>query len=299
MKVLITGGSGMIGREISQQLLERGHEVAWLSRSARSGKISTFTWNPDRGEIDPKAIEFADAIINLAGANIAARWSPSYKNEIIRSRAESIELLHREVQKQPKKLKAFISASAVGYYPNSLENEYHEEDPPGTDFLSQVCARWEQSALAFEKSGIRTIRLRIGIVLDAKEGALAQMAAPLKWGFGAPLGSGKQWMPWIHRVDVARMFVFALENNQLENGAYNAVGPYSIENKLLTKKLATILKRPLWLPSVPGFALKIMLGEMAAIALASTKCSAKKIEAAGFNYHFPKLEIALKDLYPN
>lgn len=289
----------MIGREISAQLLERGHEVAWLSRTARSGAIPAFAWNPDQMEIDPKAIEFADAIINLAGASIAKPWSPEYKSEILRSRVDSIRLLHQESQKQGKALEAFISASAVGYYPNDLEQEYSEDHPAGTDYLSLICDKWEAAAQEFENTGTRTVRMRIGIVLDSQEGALAQMAAPMKWGFGAALGHGKQWMPWIHRADVARMFVFALENSSLESGAYNAVGPYSLTNKALTKSLASVLKRPLWLPNVPEFALKLMLGEMSAIALASTKCSSKKIEAAGFSYEFPQLETALKALYLN
>ena len=299
MKVLISGGSGMIGREISQQLKEGGHEVAWLSRRARTGNIPAFAWNPDQMEIDPKAIEFADAIINLAGANIAKPWTPEYKNEILRSRVDSIRLIHQETQKQGKKLEAFISASAVGFYPNHPDQEYSEDHATGRDFLSQICEKWEEAALAFEKGDTRTIRMRIGIVLDAKEGALAQMAAPIKWGFGAALGNGKQWMPWIHRADVAKMFVFALENSNLATGAYNAVGPYSLQNKELTQSLARTLKRPLWLPPVPEFALKLMLGEMSAIALASTKCSSKKIEAAGFSHEYPELELALKALYLN
>lgn len=299
MNVLISGGSGLIGREISQQLLKKGHQVAWLSRSPKNSPeaIRAFYWDPDLGEIDDEAISFADAIINLAGASIAKRWTPHYKNTILRSRVDGTRLLYEKVRKRQKALKAFVSASAVGYYPNSESKTFTEEAAPGNDFLSLICQKWEQEAQSFEELNIRTVRLRIGIVLDREEGALSQMALPLKWGLGAPLGTGKQWMPWIHREDLAAMFIHALESESVKSGVYNAVGPENHRNSELTSVLAKVLKRPLWLPPVPSFVLKIMLGEMAAIALASTKCSHQKITSTGFEYCFKELESALSDLY--
>ncbi len=299
MKVLISGGSGLIGREISEQLLRKGHQVGWLSRSSikENPQIQVFSWDPDRMEIDPAAIEFADAVINLAGASIAERWTPHYKNIILRSRVDGTRLLFNRFREDGKSLKAFVSASAVGYYPNSEDELFTEDSAPGSDFLSLICQKWEQEAQNFEELNIRTVRLRIGIVLDPEEGALSQMAAPLKWGFGAPLGNGKQWMPWIHRYDLAAMFVHALENESVSTGVYNAVGPKNLRNAELTTTLAKVLKKPLFLPPVPAFMLKLLLGEMAAIALASTKCSNSKICSTGFQYQFTSLESALKELY--
>lgn len=299
MKILISGGSGLIGREISKQLINKGHQVAWLSRSPQKSPshIQAFYWDPDLMEIDEEAIQFADAVINLAGASIAERWTPQYKNTILRSRVDGTRLLYNRFREDGKSLKAFISASAVGYYPNSEEEIFTEESAPGSDFLSLICQKWEQEAQNFEELNTRTVRLRIGIVLDPDEGALSQMAAPLKWGFGAPLGSGKQWMPWIHRNDLAAMFVYAIENESVTTGVYNAVGPKNLRNAELTKILARVLNKPLFLPPVPAFMLKLLLGEMAAIALASTKCSNAKICSTGFQYRFTSLESALKELY--
>lgn len=298
MKVLISGGSGLLGRAISRQLSAKGHEVAWLSRKAsKSGPYVRYAWDPDLASIDSEAIDFADAIINLAGASIAKPWTPHYKNEILRSRVDGTRLLHDAARKKSKKLKAFISASASGYYPNDLKQVYTENDAPGSDFLSLVCQKWEQEAMRFEHHDIRTVRLRIGIVLDPQEGALSKIAQPIKFGLGAPLGSGKQWMPWIHREDLAGIFVHALTNDQVKTGVYNACGPQSATNREITKATAKVLKRPLWLPPVPEAVLRIILGEMASTALASTNCSAKKIKDSGYTFKYPKLEDALNDLY--
>lgn len=296
MKVLITGGTGLIGKTISQQLLEHKHEVVYLSRNPKSNElgIPEFHWNLERGEAAVEAFEGVQAIINLAGAPIAKRWSPQYKSEILRSRVDAIRLLFDQVQKHQLNLQAFISASAVGFYPNDYQREFQEEDAPGDDFLSLVCQKWEQEASLFEKLNIRTVKLRIGIVLAAEGGALPQMAAPVRYGVGAPLGNGKQWMPWIHKEDVAGMFVKALEESTLQ-GVYNAVGPYNVTNKDLTQSVARRLRKPLFLPPVPKFALKLMLGEMAETVLASNKASNEKMAATGFQYRYPQLDVALRD----
>jgi uncharacterized protein (TIGR01777 family) len=300
MKVLISGGSGLLGREITKQLIDGGHQVAWLSRSPRKeGKIERFEWDPDTGKLDPAAISFADAIINLAGASIAKPWTPHYKNEILRSRIDGTRLLHEAVSKSGKKLEAFISASASGYYPNDPEKVFTEQEAPGSDFLSLVCQKWEQEAMRFEDIGIRTVRLRIGIVLDPKEGALSKIAQPIKLGFGAPLGNGQQWMPWIHRNDLAGIFIHCLLSKLIPSGVYNACGPQPATNEELTQKTAQVLKRPLWLPPIPAFVLKLILGEMAATALSSNRCSAQKIVDAGYQFKYPQLEDALRELYLN
>jgi hypothetical protein len=298
MTILISGGSGLVGSALTRQLLKAGHELRHLSRNAGIGPggVSVFTWDPERNKLDPKALEGVDYIINLAGAPIASRWTPQYKSEVLRSRVDGTRLLFDTVKDLALPLAGFISASAVGYYPNDFEKCYTEEDPPGSDFLSLVCQKWEQEASNFEALNIKTIRMRIGIVLSAEGGALPKITAPIKMGLGAALGSGKQWMPWIHIDDLIAMFQWAVEED-IAGGVYNAVGLESVTNLELTQMAAQVLKKPLWLPKVPAFALKLMLGEMAETVLASNRVSAEKIVKAGFKHRFTELEAALKDCY--
>lgn len=296
MKVLITGGTGAIGKEISQQLIANGHQVVFLSRDPKANKlgIPEFKWDVNKGEMDASALEGIHSIINLAGAPINGKWTPQYKSEILRSRVDSTRLLFQTVRKEGIKLQSFISASAVGYYSSDYLKEFTEEDKAGNDFLSTICSKWEHEAKQFKLLDTRTTILRIGIVLS-QTGALAEIAKPVRLGVGSPLGNGKQWMPWIHIRDVASMFVKAVENENL-TGVYNATGPYSVTNAELTKACAKVLNKPLFMPNVPSFALKLLLGEMASIVLASTKVSSEKIQNAGFEYQFPKLENALTDI---
>lgn len=297
MKVLVTGGSGLIGHEISKQLLAKKHQVVWLSRHPGGNNlhIKEYHWDVDKGTVDISAFEDVDTIINLAGAPISSRWTPKYKSEIIRSRVDSVRLLFTTIQKNKLAVKHFISASAVGYYPHNFEKEFSEEAAPGSDFLSLVCQKWEQEVQHFKSLGIRTARCRVGIVLSNDGGALPQMAKPIKLGVGAPLGSGKQWMPWIHIADVAGIFVYLAEHQNL-SGVYNAVGPYNITNAQLTKAIAKIVHRPLFLPAVPKAVLKLALGDMAQMVVNSNKVSNQKINQAGYTYTFNKLEDALEDL---
>ncbi len=300
MIVLLSGGSGLVGTALSAQLQAQGHEVRWLSRSPGKNDldIQEYAWNVESGKIDEAAFADLEAIINLAGAPISDRWTPQHKSAILRSRVDGTRLLFNTVQKLKTPLKAFISASAVGYYPNSFEQEFTEEDPPGSDFLSLVCQKWEQEAENFQELNIRTAILRVGIVLSEKGGALPKMAMPVKLGLGAPLASGKQWMPWVHLQDLAAMFVHALENEKIK-GVYNAVGPYNATNAELTSAIAKVLKRPLLLPKVPAFALKLLLGEMAETVLASNKASSAKIQKSGFRHEFQDLSQALTAIYHN
>lgn len=296
--VLIAGGSGMVGMSISKKLAAQGYLVRHLGRSAKPrATFPCYAWDPSKGSIDESALEGVSVIINLAGAPIAERWTPSYRSEILRSRVDGTLLLWKTVHEQKIPLEKYISASAVGYYPNSLDQEFSEDAKPGSDFLSQVCVEWETAAKRFEQLDIPTYIMRIGIVLSTEGGALPKMAQPVKFGAGAALGSGKQWMPWIHIDDLAEMFAFALHRSNLEPGVYNAVGPKSATNKELTQAIAKVLKRPLFLPAIPTFVLKLMLGDMAETVLASNKASAKKIIAAGFSHRHPQLVPALEDLY--
>lgn len=297
MRILITGGTGLIGTEITKQLQDKAHEVIYLSRNPGSNSMGAkeYAWDPETGKIDLKAFEGTDAIINLAGAPINKRWTPSYKSTILRSRVDGTRLLFNTVQKHQFPIKAFISASAVGYYQHSYTKMHSVEDPPGSDFLSLVCQKWEQEAQNFEQLNIRTVRCRIGIVLSEKGGALPEIAKPVKLGAGAPLGKGKQWMPWIHLQDLAAVFTHTLENENCE-GVYNAVGPYNVTNDEFTKAVADVLHRPYFMPAVPAFALKLALGEMATTALISTKVDNNRLSKSGFSYRFSDLKEALQDL---
>ena len=291
--ILITGGSGLVGQRITELLEKKGYHVAWLSRSPQSRK--TFLWNVEKGEIDPAAIEWADAIVHLAGAGVAEkRWTPERKKLILESRTQSTQLLFSAVEKSEKKPSAFISASAVGYYGfNTGTTLVDENSNPGSDFLAGVVIAWENEVKKMEALQLRTVLLRIGIVLDAGGGALGEMLKP---PVAAPLGSGDQWMSWIHIEDLARMFVFALEKTTLQ-GVFNAVGPNPATNQQLTKEAAAAKRKPYLGIGVPGFALKLLLGEMAAMVLGGNRVSSKKIEKAGFEFEYPELKGALKDVF--
>lgn len=292
-QILITGGSGLVGKRITELLEKKGYEVAWLSRSPQTQK--TFLWEVEQGKIDPEAIEWADAIIHLAGAGVAEkRWTSERKKLILESRTKSTELLFKAIQGAVHKPNAFISASAVGYYGfNTGPILVEETTSPGDDFLAQVVIAWENEVKKIESLSIRTVMLRIGIVLDAEGGALGEMLKP---PVAAPLGSGDQWMSWIHLEDLARMFVFALEKTTLQ-GIYNAVAPNPATNQQLTKEAASAKGKPYVGIGVPGFALKLVLGEMAAMVLGGNRVSSQKIQKTGFEFEFSELKPALKDIF--
>ena len=298
-RVLITGGSGLIGQQLCNHLQQRGYEVALLGRSnSDHSNTLSYTWNLYRNEIDRDAINNCDFIIHLAGTNIGAkRWTSKRKDEIINSRVKSIDLIFNNLNRKSTKLKAFISASAIGYY-GALTSEhiFIETDPPAGDFLGQVCKKWEDAADKFTSAGIRTVKLRTGVVLSKQGGALAKLQKPVQWGVASAIGSGKQYMPWIHKDDLCAMYIHALENIQME-GAYNAVAPEHVSNKTFTERLAQVLGKPFWLPNIPAFVMKLMFGKMARMLLEGSRVSSEKIEAAGYKYQFPDLNKAFKELY--
>ncbi|OYX24248.1 MAG: TIGR01777 family protein [Algoriphagus sp. 32-45-6] len=291
--ILITGGSGLVGQRITELLEKKGYEVAWLSRSQQGRK--SFLWDVENKEIDPQAIEWADAIIHLAGAGVAEkRWTPERKKLILDSRTHSTQLLFSAIEKAEKKPSTFISASAVGFYGfNTGTTLVDEGSKAGSDFLAEVVIAWEHEVKKIEALHLRTVLLRIGIVLDAEGGALGEMLKP---PVAAPLGSGDQWMSWIHIEDLANMFVFALEKTTLQ-GIYNAVGPNPATNQQLTKEAAAAKGKPYLGIGVPGFALKLVLGEMAAMVLGGNRVSSQKIQKAGFEFEFPELKGALNEIF--
>jgi hypothetical protein len=233
----------------------------------------------------------------LAGAGIAdKRWTNKRKKEIIESRTKSIGLIYGLLQSKTNQVKSVISAAATGYYNDRGEELLTEESKPSNDFLGNCCVQWEQAVDKGEELGLRVLKLRTGVVLTNKGGALPKLAIPIKLGLGSPLGSGKQWVPWIHHQDVIDLYFYGIENAGLK-GVYNMVAPNAVTNKQLTKAVATQLHKPLWLPNVPAFALKLLLGEMSTIVLGGSKVSAQKIAATAFKFSFTTIEAALADIY--
>lgn len=297
-KVLITGGTGLIGNHLCTRLMENGYEIAILSRGiSKDEQIRTYSWDLDKFEIDEEAIASADYIINLSGTSIGEkRWTKKRKQQIIESRIKSGQLIFNEVRKQNINLKAFISASAIGYYGSITSDRiFDETDPPGNDFLGQTCRDWENTANKFNDVGIRTVIIRTGVVLTNQGGALSKMIVPIKAGLGAALGTGKQYFPWIHIDDLCNIYIKAIEDSQL-TGAYNAVAPEHLTNKEFTRSLADNLGKRLWLMNIPAFVMRLIFGKMSEILLKGSRVSSEKIQAAGYKFQFPGLESALKHL---
>jgi uncharacterized protein (TIGR01777 family) len=294
--VLITGASGMIPKSIAQLLEHKGFEVRFLSRTKKAS--NQFVWDIDKKYIDPKVLINVQHIIHLAGANISEkRWTKNRKKEILDSRVQSTKLLFEEVQKHPIKLKSFISASAVGYYGTSTKNVlFTEESPNGNDFLAHVCKLWEHEADLFSTlNNTRVVKLRFGVVLDSNGGALVKMIKPISMGFGAVLGNGQQYIPWIHIEDLCNLLLFAIENNEI-NGVYNAVAPQQITNEQLTYLLSDKLHKTIWLPNAPGFVLKFIFGEMSSIILKGNRVSCQKLILSKFTFKYPAIDQALDNL---
>ncbi len=292
--ILITGGSGLIGQRITGLLKKKGYQVAWLGRSAHPGQ-RTFLWDIEKEKIDANALEWADAVVHLAGAGVAEkRWTPERKKLILESRTKSTQLLYSALEKTEKRPSTFISASAVGFYGFDTGTALVDENSPaGSDFLAEVVQAWENEVKRMESLDIRTVILRTGIVLDADGGALKEMLKP---PVAAPLGSGDQWMSWIHIDDLARMYAHALEKTTLQ-GIFNAVGPNPATNQQTTREAAQAKGKPFLNIGVPGFLLKLVLGEMAAMVLGGNRVSCQKIQKAGFQFEFFELSAALRDLY--
>ncbi len=296
--ILITGGTGVVGKHLYEKLKENGYTVAVMSRISRKDtEIRTYSWDIDNNEIEKGAIETADYIIHLAGASIGdKRWTTKRRQLIIDSRVKTGQLIFKKIKENKNKLKAFISASAIGYYGTiTTDNIFSEIDLPSDDFLGETCRQWEQSADNFEKLGIRTVKIRTGIVLANEGGALSKMITPIKLGIGSAIGNGRQFLPWIHIDDLCGIYIKAINDTQM-NGAYNAVSPDHKTNKDFTETLARVLKKSFWFPNVPALLLKFIFGKKSEIILKGSRVSSEKIIKAGFQFKFPNLEGALVDL---
>jgi len=298
MKILISGATGLVGREIINQCQLKGYLVHYLTTDKEKIKtnpvLKGFYWNPKIQEIDTNCLKGIDAIINLAGASVSKRWTPNQKKEIENSRTDSIKLLHKLLSENQHAVKYFTSASALGIYPSSYKNEYTETyEGINPTFLGNVVRQWEKEIDKIKALNISVSKLRIGVVLSKYGGALQEMVKPVQLGFGAALGNGKQQQSWIHVEDLAQMFLYVVEK-QL-SGTFNAVSSNPVTNMEMTKAIAKRLKKPLWLPNVPSFVMKLILGEMSAIVLESQNLNNSKILNQGFTFKYDTLEKALDD----
>lgn len=301
--ILITGGTGMIGRYLTKLLVKKGYRVTWLSRKAGEtyvdgNLISIYSWNIHEQTIDEAAITGADHIIHLAGAGVAdKRWTEARKKEILDSRTQSSELLVRVLQKLPNKVKTVVSASAIGWYGPDREDvrlPFTEDMPAYPGFLGDTCKAWEESIAQVADSNKRLVRLRVGIVLSETGGAIAEFKKPIAAGILPIFGTGKQVVSWIHIEDLCKLFIYAIENPEIA-GIYNAVAPNPVSSRNLMKALAKNMRRSWAIPiPIPAFFLKLLLGEMSIEILKSTTVSSRKIQATGFTFQFPQIEEATR-----
>jgi len=296
--ILLAGATGIVGEQLISKLLTEGHQVAILARKVVQRKgVKVFTWDVYQQKIDYSALEGIDTIINLTGEGIADQpWTAPRKQQIIDSRVKSAELIFKAVAATNANIESYISASAVGIYGDRADEVLDEESLSGTGFMADCCIAWEKAADQGISLGIRVVKIRIGIVLSEKGGALASMEKPINYFVGAGLGSGKQWMPWIHIDDLVNIFVHAFVDPNMFD-AYNAAAPSPVTNQTFTKTLGKVLHRPIWPFNVPKFVLKAILGEMSILPLVSTNTSAQKILNTGFQFRYLDLEEALKAIY--
>lgn len=299
MRVLITGATGLIGSEVVNLCHEKEIGVNYLttskSKMQKRPLYTGFYWNPGKGEIDTSCFEGVGAVIHLAGANVFRRWTKNNREKIISSRVDSAALLHNSLRNREHEVGHFVSASAIGIYPHSYTKMYYEDtDEVDNGFLGEVVQKWEAAADRFEQLGLRVAKVRVGIVLGEDGGALPKLKQSFKLNAGAVLGKGKQWQSWIHIRDVARIFLFVVENGL--SGVYNAVAPNPVTHKQMVQELAGSMNKKIWLPNVPAFVLKALMGELACTVLSSQLVASKKIEEAGFNFYFTNFKKAVEDL---
>lgn len=295
MKILITGASGLIGEALQKSFAEKGYEMLLATRH-KPEKSNQIYWSTDTGfrDEDVSRLENLDAVVHLAGENIAGRWSSDKKQKIRESRNKGTHNLVDALLKLENKPKVLVSASAVGYYGDRADEILTEASKAGDTFLAEVCREWETEARRAEDAGIRTVLVRTGVVLSKDGGALAQMLTPFKFALGGVVGSGKQWMSWIALEDVGAIYHAAIENENLR-GAVNATAPNPVTNEEFTKTLGEVLARPTVLP-LPEFAVNLMFGEMGdALLLDSARVVPKRLESSGFTFKHPDLKEALAE----
>lgn len=304
--VLITGGTGLVGKALTNTLQAKGYKVIILSRNI-TGKTATehksfARWDIKKQQIDVEAVQKSDFIIHLAGAGVVdKKWTKAYKQEIIESRTESSRLIVDTLKQHDNKVKAVVSASAIGWYGADTDSgkPFTETDKADDSFLGHTCKLWEERIEPVIHLGKRLVKLRTGIVLSNDGGALAEFKKPIRFGAAAILGNGRQVISWIHIDDLCRLFVTALEDENL-HGSYNAVAPQPVTNKMLTISLAKKMNGRFYIPFyVPSFILKLLLGQRSIEVLKSTTVSCRKIMGTGFTFGFTNIDAALDDLVKN
>lgn len=295
MKILIAGSSGLVGSALVKSLQSKGHAIARLVRRI-DGHPGEILWNPAAGTINDSELEGFDVIVNLAGDPIAeGRWNKEKKKRIVESRVQATTLLAQTVAKLKHKPEVFINASAVGFYGDHGDLWVDEKSPVGKGFLADVCEQWERSADGVSKAGVRLVKLRIGVVLSTHGGALKQMLLPFRLGLGGVVGSGNQYMSWIHIDDLVHIIEQAVENKSYQ-GVLNAVAPHPVTNREYTKILGKVLHRPTIFP-LPAFAARLVFGEMAdALLLSSCRVRPSRLEDLHYSFKYAQLEAALDDL---
>jgi uncharacterized protein (TIGR01777 family) len=296
MKILISGSHGLVGSALIKLLTTDGHEVVRLVRHARTVGAAEIEWQPDKAIIDREQLEGLDAVVHLAGENIAeGRWTDEKKRAILDSRVEGTALLSETLATLKRPPTVFVSASAIGYYGDRGDELLTESSTPGNDFLAHVCLEWEKAASPAAEKGIRTVLARFGIILDQNGGALAKMLTPFQMGIGGRVGNGKQWMSWIALDDVVGAIRFMLFDRSVD-GPVNYVAPFPVTNAEFTKTLGSVLSRPTFLP-IPAFGVRLAFGEMGdRLLLASQRVEPAVLKARGFSFTFPRLEFALKHI---
>jgi uncharacterized protein len=298
-KVLITGGTGLIGTRLTEMLLAKGYRVHHLGREKREWpdeRIKSFVWSIEKGKVDKAAFDGVETVIHLAGAGVAdKRWTPARKKEIMDSRVLSGNILYKFLKTNEHHVKTFISAGAVGYYGDCADEIIIEEHKPGRDFLATVCKKWEMAAIKIGELGIRELRCRIGIVLARNGGALPELTKTLSLGFATYFSKQPLYYPWVHLDDVCGVMIYGLENTKL-HGPYNTTAPTALPMKTLMQEIVAIKKTGAVLIPAPAFAIKIGLGEMSEAVLNSQRCSAGKLLSAGYKFVFADEKQALKNV---
>ncbi|WP_421946098.1 TIGR01777 family oxidoreductase [Pedobacter sp.] len=296
-KILITGATGLVGSALKKLLLSKNYEVNTLSRKPEN-EANAYKWDVYKEEIDTRCLDGVDAIVHLAGEGVVdKKWTEERKQQIIDSRVKSTELLYKTISANKNhQVKSFISSSAVGYYGDCGDEILTEESPNGFGFLAKCCYLWEKSVDEGKKHSLRVVKVRTGIVLSKNGGALPQLDLPVKLFAGSAIGTGKQWVPWLHIDDMVAIYLETLENTKME-GSYNACAPFPVTNKGFTQTIAKELHRPFWPIKVPKKALEILMGERTEAILMSNNTSAQKLLDAGYIFKYTQLKDALKNIY--
>lgn len=296
MKIAITGGTGLVGKALSDELIREGHEVFILTRkSVQTGQNPKYVQWLNPGDQPEKELQGIDALVNLAGASINNRWTKEYKRKIVDSRLQAASEVKRIMEELNPHPAVLVNASAVGYYGTSLNEVFTEQDDAGNDFLAATVTSWEAAANSSKDVGVRVVLARFGVILDKDAGALPRMVLPYRFFSGGKIGTGSQWLSWIHLKDVVRGIVFVIENDQID-GPVNFTAPSPLNMDEFGRTLSRVMKRPHWLP-VPSFALKIALGEMSKLVLEGQRVNPEKLLTAGFTFKYPDLESALNEIF--